>query len=159
MVKNYITPIGYDVLYKQLEDLRKNKRSEIIEVIAESQKNGGDLSENSEYLQATAERDRIENKIQEISNFIENTEIVDILKFPVDGKVRFGSTVTFMDVDTEQVSTYKLVGETESDIKQGSISYKSPIGKALILKKVGDEVDLETPSGEKTLEILKVEHK
>ncbi len=159
MVKNYITPIGYDVLYKQLDDLRKNKRNEIIQAIAEAQKNGGELSENSEYLQAMAERDRIENKIVEIANFLENTEIVDILKFPLDNKVRFGATVTFMDVDTEQVSTYKLVGETEADIKQGSISYKSPIGRSLISRKIGDEVDLDTPSGEKTLEILKIEHK
>lgn len=159
MIKNYITPVGYESLCKQLEDLRKNKRNEIIQAIAEAQKNGGDLAENSEYLQAMAERDKIENKIQEISAFIENCEIFDILTIPVDNKVRFGSTVTFVDIDTEQVSTYKLVGETEADIKQGSISYKSPIGKALILKKIGDEVDLDTPSGEKTLEILKIEHK
>lgn len=159
MIKNYITPVGYESLCKQLEDLRKNKRNEIIQAIAEAQKNGGDLAENSEYLQAMAERDKIENKIQEISTFIENCEIFDILTIPVDNKVRFGSTVTFVDIDTEQVSTYKLVGETEADIKQGSISYKSPIGKALILKKIGDEVDLDTPSGEKTLEILKIEHK
>lgn len=159
MDKNYLTPKGYKKASKLLEEYVKVRRPESIEAISEAQQNGGgELSENSEYLQALKERDQIENKILELSKLVDNCQVIDISNFKEDNKVRFGSTVTLFDIDLEKEFTYTIVGEIESDIREGTISYKSPIGNAMIGLNKEDEFDLVTPSGIRTLEVIEVKH-
>lgn len=159
MDKNYLTPKGYSKANKLLEEYVRVRRPASIEAISEAQKNGGgELSENSEYLQALEERDQIENKISELSKLLEKCQVIDIANFKEDNKVRFGSTVTLLDVDLEKEFTYTIVGEIESNIKEGTISYKSPIGNAMMGLNKEDEFDLVTPSGMRTFEVLEVKH-
>lgn len=158
MDKNYFTPIGYQKASKLLEEYIKVKRTECIEAIANSQQNGGELSENTEYLQALEERDKIENKIAELSRMLDNSQIIDIAQFKEDGKIRFGSTAKLFDLDLEKEFVYKIVGELESNIKDGTISYKSPIAKAMLGLNCDDEFDLVAPNGIRTFEILEVKH-
>ncbi len=159
MDKNYLTPKGHQKVNKLLEEYVKVKRPASIEAISEAQKNGGgELSENTEYLQALEERDQIENKISELSRLIENCQVIDISNFKEDNKVRFGSTVTLLDIDLDKEFTYKIVGEIESNIKEGTISYKSPIGMAMIGLHKEEEFDLVAPSGIRTFEIIEVKH-
>ena len=158
MDKNYFTPTGYQKATKLLEEYVKVKRPESIEAIASSQQNSGELSENTEYLQALEERDKIENKIAGLSRMLENSQVIDINQFKEDGKVRFGSTVKLLDIDLDKEFVYKIVGELESNIKEGSISYKSPIGKAMLGLNHEDEFDLVAPNGIRTFEILEINH-
>ncbi len=159
MDKNYLTPKGHHKANKLLEEYVKVKRPASIEAISEAQKNGGgELSENTEYLQALEERDQIENKISELSRLLENCQVIDIANFKEDNKVRFGSTVTLLDIDLDEEFTYTIVGEIESNIKEGTISYKSPIGMAMMGLNKEDEFDLVAPSGIRTFEVLDVKH-
>lgn len=158
MEKEYLTPNGYQKLLQEVKFLAKEKIPECIEDIANAQANGGDISENTEYLNALEERDKVESRINNLRRIIDNAHIIDILQMKVDDKVRFGSTVTIYDTDLDTEFTYKIVGELESSIKEGTISYKSPMARSLIGKSVEDIIDLVVPSGDRELEIIKVEH-
>jgi transcription elongation factor GreA len=158
MEKNHLTPAGYSKVSKLLQDQIKVKRAECIELISEAQKSGGELSENTEYLLALEERDKVENKITELSRILDNCVTIDINKFPEDGKVRFGSTVRLLDIDIEKEFQYKIIGEIEASLKEGSISYKSPLGKAVLGLNLEDEFDLVAPNGIRTFEILEIKH-
>lgn len=158
MEKHCLTPDGYSNLRSQLNDLVKIKRPECIEAIAEAQTGGGELSENAEYLQAMEERDKIESKISDLSSILENSQVIDVKNIKPNGKVSFGTTVTLYDVDLEDEFKYKIVGEREANIKEGSISYLSPLGRAVMGSVIGDEFDIETPSGSRTFEVLEVEY-
>jgi len=153
MDKEYLTPQGYNKLLKALDFLIKEKRQECIADIANSQ-TSGDIAENTEYLNALEERDKVEYKIKELTSVIDNCKIIDILQFADDNIVHFGSTVTVFDTNLEKEFTYRIVGALEASIKEGTISYKSPIAKELIGKKVGSYVDLVTPSGIRELHIV-----
>jgi transcription elongation factor GreA len=158
MDKEYLTPRGYKKLLATLNVLIKEKIPACIEDIANAQSSGGDLSENNEYLSALEERDKVENKVSELTRITENAHVIDILKVKADGVVRFGSTITIYDTDMDKEFVYKIVGENEASIKEGTVSYKSPLAKELIGKKIDDVADLETPSGFRELEILNVKH-
>jgi transcription elongation factor GreA len=150
-----ITRNGYNNLAKDLENLKKVVRPQVIKAIEEARAHG-DLSENAEYTAAKERQSFIETKIREIEQKLANAEIMDTLQ-STDGKVGFGSTVTLENCDNGEKVTYQIVGPDESDIPSGKISIASPLGKALIGKEPDDEVVFKTPGGTKRYTILKIE--
>jgi transcription elongation factor GreA len=159
MEKYYCTPEGYQQLSVIIEKITKQEIPAIIERISESTKEGGsDLSENSDYLQAKDELDRAEHKARKLTHKTSHASIIDIKTLKPNGKVIFGCTVEIEDVDTAIRSTYKLVGEDESDVKESKISAFSPIGKELIGKRIDDEIEVVTPSGERYFTVISIKH-
>ena len=150
-----ITKTGYEKLKIELQRLQKYERPTVIKAIEEA-RGHGDLSENAEYDAAKDKQGIIEGKIQEISNQIANSEVVDLPK-EVDGRVIFGCMVRVEDLETGEVSSYRLVGPFEADIQAGTLSVSSPIGKALIGKEEGDEVKVQTPKGIRNIEIVEIQ--
>ena len=157
MDKEPITLNGLQKLEKELIFLKEKKRPEIVSAIAEARSHG-DLKENAEYHAAKEQQSHNEGRIQEIEDIIARANIIDVTKLHNDGKVIFGSTVKVQDQETNKQITYRLVGQDEADIKKNLIFFKSPIGKALIGKDKGAMVIVNTPSGERNFEILKVEY-
>jgi len=152
-----ITRAGYNKIQKELDHLIDVERPAVIKAISEA-RDLGDLTENAEYESAKEEQGLIESKITTLSDLLARSEVVDISK--MEGKtVDFGATVTIEDLETEKKKTYTLLSEYESDLEKGIISITSPVGKALVGKEKGDEVEIQTPGGVKDYEILKVEYK
>lgn len=149
-----ITRNGYNQLQKELENLKKVIRPQIIKAIEEARAHG-DLSENAEYTAAKEQQAFIEKKILEIEQKLANSEIIDSINS--NGKVGFGSKVTLENMYNGEIVTYMIVGPEESDIPSGRISITSPLGKALIEKEVGEDVSFQTPGGKKNYIILKIE--
>jgi len=154
MARSPITRDGYNHLHKELENLKKVTRPQVIKAIEEARAHG-DLNENAEYVAAKEQQSFIENKIREIEQKLANSEIIDNLN-PPDGKVGFGSVVTLENLDHGSQVTYQIVGPDESDISSGKISIVSPLGKALIGREVEDEVIVKTPGGAKNYTVLKI---
>ena len=154
--KFLMTHVGYSKLYSELNRLINEERPSVIDALKESRTYGGDLSENSEYLEAKDRQDVVEKKIAELKVKIESSKIVDIKEIADDGVARFGTIVTMIDFDDDKELIYQLVGEEEASIKEGKISYRSPLGAAVINKKLGDSVYFRTPNGERELEIIKI---
>ena len=152
-----MTTQGADALREELTRLKTIERPRISKAIAEAREHG-DLKENAEYHAAREEQGFVEGRIQEIEGKLSASQIINIQDIPHTGKVVFGCTVTIIDVDTDDEKTYKIVGDDEADIKKGKISVNSPIARGLIGKQEGDEVTIDTPGGEHTYEIDKVEH-
>jgi transcription elongation factor GreA len=150
-----ITRNGYEKLMSELQRLQKEDRPSVIRAIEEA-RGHGDISENAEYESAKQKQAIIEGKIQELTAKVGNSQIVD-LPHDVDGKVVFGCVVSVEDLETGEVSSYRLVGPYEADVFEGTISVISPIGKALIGKEEGDEVKVQTPKGIRNIEILEVQ--
>ena len=155
--KEPITVEGLKKLSEELVFLKEKKRPEIVNAISEARSHG-DLKENAEYHAAKEQQSLNEGRIQEVEDTIARANVIDVTKIENDGKVIFGSTVKLQDLDTNKDITYKLVGQDEADIKKNLIFFKSPIGKALIGKDKGEMVIVNTPSGEKSFEILNVEY-
>ena len=129
----------------------------MIKAIAEAREHG-DLSENAEYHAARDRQSFIEGRIAEIEDKISRADVIDVSK--LSGKtVRFGATVTIADEETDEETTYQIVGEHEADIADGRLSVAAPIARALIGKSVGDSVEVVTPRGQKDYEIVKVKFK
>jgi len=149
-----MTAEGHVALQTELKTLKSVERPTIIAAIAEARQHG-DLSENAEYHAAKEKQSFIEGRISEIDDKLARADVIDVSKFS-GTKIRFGATVTIVDVDTEESQTYKIVGEDEASVKLGKISITSPIARALIGKEEGDSVEVRTPGGEKSYEILKV---
>ncbi len=154
MPRSPITRNGYNQLHKELENLKKVVRPQVIKAIEEARAHG-DLSENAEYVAAKERQSFVEKKIQEIEQKLANSEIIDNLNLP-NGKVGFGSVVTLENLNQGGQVTYQIVGPDESDISSGKISIVSPLGKALIGREVEDEVIVKTPGGAKNYAILKI---
>ena len=154
MDKIPITRTGFEKLKKDLAYLKNVAVPENIKDIEEARAHG-DISENAEYEAAKERQSFIQGKIQEINNNLATSVIIDT-KDLTDDKVVFGTTVTIEDLNTEEVTKYKLVGPFESDINENKISVTSPIGKALIGKEVGDEVRVHTPGGIREIEIMDI---
>jgi len=152
MARSPITRDGYNKLHKELENLKKVVRPQVIKAIEEARAHG-DLSENAEYVAAKEHQSFIEKKIQDTEQKLANSEIVDTLNLSND-KVGFGSTVTLENPNNGGKVTYQIVGPDESDIPSGKISIASPLGKALIGKEIDDEVIVQTPGGIKKYIIL-----
>ena len=154
MARSPITRSGYNNLHKELENLKKVIRPQVIKAIEEARAHG-DLSENAEYVAAKEHQSFIEKKIREIEQKLSNSEIIDTIPLP-SGKVGFGSVVTLENLNNAGKATYQIVGPDESDISSGKISIASPLGKALIGKEVEDGVIVQTPGGAKNYTILKI---
>ena len=148
---------GAELLRVELKKLKSKERPRIITAIAEARAHG-DLKENAEYHAAKDQQGFIEARIREIEAKLSNVQEVDVTQIDARGKVIFGSTIDLLEISTNQEITYKIVGEDESDIKSGLISYTSPIARALIGKKGGDEAIVDAPAGEKSYEIIAVRY-
>lgn len=152
-----MTVKGSEKLRQELKKLKTIKRPSIIKTIAVAREHG-DLKENSEYQAAREEQGFCEGRIQHIEFKLSNAQIIDITKINNIGKVIFGVTVTLLNIITQHLYTYQIVGDDESDFKKNLISISSPISRGLIGKKVGDKVIIKTPGGFVKYKILKVEH-
>ena len=157
MNKEPITVSGLEKLKEELIFLKEKKRPEIVAAIAEARSHG-DLKENAEYHAAKEQQALMESRVIAINDLIARANVIDVTKIENDGKVIFGSTVKVLDLQSNKDISYKLVGQDEAEITKNLIFYKSPIGKALIGKNKGDMVIVDTPSGEKNLEIKNVEY-
>lgn len=158
MTKTPLTIEGEASLRTELEQLKKVARPRIVEAIAEARAHG-DLKENAEYHAAREEQGFTEARIRDLESKLSNAQIIDIKAIPPGDKVIFSSTVTIINVDTDETFTYKIVGDDEANIKEQKISYQSPIARALIGKEIGDVVVVKTPSGDVEYEIDEVEYK
>ena len=154
MDKFPITQQGYDKLEQEIKQLKHVERPAIIEAIATARE-FGDLSENAEYHAAREKQSFIEGRILDLEDKFSRAEIIDTSKLSTDS-VKFGATVKVIDDDTEEESTYHIVGEYEADITKKRISTKSPLAKALIGKSIGDIVEVTTPKGGKAFEIVEI---
>jgi transcription elongation factor GreA len=157
MDKEPITVNGLQKLKLELEDLKNVQRPKVVEAIAEARSHG-DLKENAEYHAAKEQQGLIEGRVLAINDLIARANVIDVTKIENNGKVIFGSTTKLKDLETDKEISYKLVGQDEANIKENLIFFKSPIGKALIGKDKSEIVTVNTPSGEKSFEILDVEY-
>ena len=157
MEKEPITISGLEKLKKELEDLKNIQRPKIVSAIAEARSHG-DLKENAEYHAAKEQQSHLEGRVLEINDTIARANVIDVTKIENEGKVIFGSTVFLKNLESSQELNYKIVGKDEADIKHNLIYFKSPVGKGLIGKNLGELVTINTPSGENNYEILKVEY-
>ncbi len=155
MAKIPFTPEGLEKIKKELEHLIKVERRNVIKAIEEARAHG-DLSENAEYEAAKEKQAHIEGRIQELSGVLANAEVIPPLKKAPD-RVQFGVKVKLLNLDTDEIVVYKIVGPYESDPANGCISVHSPIARALIGKEIGEEVQVKTPAGIKNFEILDIE--
>ncbi len=152
-----MTHAGYQRKEEEFKRLKTVDRPAVIQAIAEAREHG-DLSENAEYHAAKEQQGHIEARIQELESKLSRAQVIDISDFDGD-TVKFGATVEIVDEDTDEERTFQIVGEDESDPKGGQISLTSPIARALINKSVGDSVEVNTPGGAKSYEILSVSFK
>ena len=152
MQKNPMTVEGEAALRIELEKLKKEDRPRVIQAFAEAREHG-DLKENAEYHAAREQQGFIEGRIQDIESKLSLCQIVDISQMPEGDRVIFGSTVTIINTETDEELSYKIVGDDEANVKDGKISYQSPIARALISKEIGDVVNIHTPGGEVEYEI------
>jgi transcription elongation factor GreA len=152
-----MTEEGHAALQAELKNLKSVERPIIIAAISEARAHG-DLSENAEYHAAKEKQSFIEGRIAELDDKLARADIIDVSKLG-GSKVRFGATVTMIDVDSEEQSSYKIVGEDEANVRDGKISISSPIARALIGKEEGDEAEVAAPSGARAYEIVKVEYR
>ena len=150
-----MTRNGLEALKRELQQLKSVDRPAIIEAIAEARAQG-DLSENAEYEAAKEKQGFIEGRLADIEAKLSQSEIIDPENLKAEGRCVFGATIELEDLDTEKKSTYQIVGDDESSIKDNKISINSPLAKALIGKEEGDIVEFETPGGIKTFDILRV---
>ncbi|MGI3163439.1 transcription elongation factor GreA [Pseudooceanicola sp. 200-1SW] len=153
MEKVPMTRSGFQQLEAELKQLKSVERPEIIRAIAEAREHG-DLSENAEYHSAREKQSFIEGRIKEIESLLGLAEVIDPKS--LSGSIKFGATVTLVDEDTDEEKTWQIVGEQEANIEKGLLNIKSPIARALIGKDEGDSVEVRTPGGEKSYEVLKI---
>ena len=154
MEKVPITTAGYAALNEEFRQLRDIERPAVITAIAEAREHG-DLSENAEYHAARERQGFIEGRIKELEGLISRADVIDPAK--MSGKtIRFGATVELVDEETDEEKNYQIVGETEADINAGRISIKSPLARALIGKAEGDSVEVTTPGGQRSYEVMSV---
>ena len=157
MDKLPMTAEGLKSLEDELKRLRGEERPAVIKAI-EVAREHGDLSENAEYHAARDRQSFIEGRLAELEDMISRADVID--PKALSGKiVRFGATVKLADEDTDEESTYQIVGSHEADVESGRLSLTSPLARALIGKTVGDSVEVTTPGGSKSYEVLKVTFK
>ena len=152
-----MTVQGVDALREELNELKTVARPRIVADIASAREHG-DLKENAEYHAAREEQGFCEGRIQEIEAKLSTVQIIDVTKMQNNGKVIFGSTVTIVNCDTDEETTYRIVGDDEADIKNNLISFNSPIARGLIGKELDDAVTIKTPNGDVEFEIIEVQY-
>jgi transcription elongation factor GreA len=155
MDKIPMTARGFNEADVELKQLKSVERPAVIKAIAEAREHG-DLSENAEYHAAREQQSHIEGRIKELEGIIGLAQIIDISK--LSGTIKFGATVTIADEDTDEEKTFQIVGESEANIERALLNLNSPIARALIGKEEGDSVEVRTPGGLKSYEIIKVEY-
>lgn len=154
MEKIPVTKQGFEALKRELENLKKNERPENLNAIEEARAHG-DLSENAEYAAAKDRQGFIEGRINELGYKLANIDIIETDKLPKDRAV-FGCKVVLENIETGEDVSYQLVGPDESDIENGRISVTSPLGKAIIGRKPGDELSIQVPGGRRTYELIEI---
>lgn len=157
MEKFPITARGFTAMETELKNLKGVERPNVIKAIAEARAHG-DLSENAEYHAAREKQSFIEGRILELQGRVAGAEVIDVSKLSGD-QVKFGATIVVIDEDSEEKITYQIVGEYEADLKKGMLSNTAPISRALMGKKKGDSVEVTTPKGSKSYEIVEVKFK
>ena len=155
MDKIPMTRAGHQALDAELRDLKSTERPAVIRQIAEAREHG-DLSENAEYHAAREKQSFIEGRIKELEGLLGRAEVIDPKK--LSGPIKFGATVDLVDEDTDEEKTYQIVGEAEADLERGLLNLKSPLARALIGKEPGDSVEVTTPGGQRSYEILAVRY-
>ncbi len=156
MEKIPMTRGGFAALEQELKNLKTVERPSVIKAIAEAREHG-DLSENAEYHSAREKQSFIEGRIKEIEAIISLAEVIDPAS--LSGAIKFGATVTIVDEDTDEEKTYQIVGEPEADIENGMLNIKSPLARGLIGKEEGDSVEVRTPGGQRSYEVLEINYK
>jgi transcription elongation factor GreA len=151
-----MTVAGFAALEAELKRRQQQERPRIIQAIAEARSHG-DLSENAEYHAAKESQSLNEGRIAELEDKISRADVIDVSKLS-GNTIKFGATVTLIDEDTESEKRYQIVGDSEAEVKAGKVSISSPISRALIGKKVGDAVEVNTPGGGKSYEIVKIDY-
>lgn len=141
-----MTRAGIEKLRQELEHLKRERRPQVVQAIAEAREHG-DLKENAEYHAAREQQGLIEAKIKQIEHRLAHAHVIDITKMTNNGKVIFGATIALKDLSTDAVERYQIVGEDEADIKHNKISVTSPLARALVGKYEGEEVEVATPQG------------
>jgi transcription elongation factor GreA len=157
MEKVPMTAGGLAPLEEELRRLKSKDRREVIKAISEAREHG-DLSENAEYHAAKERQGFIEGRIQELEDVISRADVIDVSKLS-GSSVKFGATVTVADEDTDEETTYQIVGPYEADLAKKLLSVQSPIARALIGKSVGDTTEVRAPGGIKSYEVLEVKFK
>ena len=153
MEKIPLTLQGHETLNEELKLLKSRERPQVIKAIAEAREHG-DLSENAEYHAAREKQSFIEGRIKELEGIISLAEVIDPKK--LSGSVKFSATVTIVDEDTEEESTYQIVGEPEADIEKNKLNVRSPLARALIGKETGDSIEVKSPGGTRNYEIISI---
>ena len=146
-----MTRAGHAALDQELKALKSVERPAVIRAIAEAREHG-DLSENAEYHAARERQSFVEGRIKELEAILSRASVID--PAGLSGTIKFGATVTVVDEDTEEERTYQIVGEAEADIERGLLNIRSPLARALIGKDAGDSVEVRTPGGDKSYEVL-----
>ena len=155
MEKVPLTKQGFAKLDAELKNLKSVARPNVIKAIAEAREHG-DLSENAEYHAAREQQSHIEGRIAELEGLLGRAEVIDTSR--MSGPIKFGATVQLVDEDTEEEKTYQIVGEHEADIEAGKLNIRSPLARALIGKDEGDSIEVRTPGGEKSYEVLSIKY-
>ncbi|HRK41626.1 MAG TPA: transcription elongation factor GreA [Gemmobacter sp.] len=155
MEKIPMTRAGNLMLDEELKRLKTVERPAIIQAIAEARELG-DLSENAEYHSAREKQSFIEGRIKELEGVLSLAEVIDTAK--LSGPIKFGATVTLVDEDTDEEKTYQIVGEVEADLERGLLNIRSPLARALIGKDEGDSVEVNTPGGQRSYEVLSIRY-
>ena len=155
MEKIPMTRAGFTALDEELKQLKSVERPTVIRDIAEAREHG-DLSENAEYHAAREKQSFIEGRIKEIEGLLSLAEVIDPAK--LSGAIKFGATVTLVDEDTDEEKTYQIVGEAEADLERSLLNIKSPLARALIGKEEGDSVEVNTPGGNRSYEVLSIRY-
>ena len=157
MSKVPMTIIGAEQLRKELDILKFERRPQIAEAIGEARELG-DLKENAEYHAAREEQGLCEARVRDIEGKLSHAQIIDVTTMPNTGRVIFGTTVTILNIDTDEEMTYRIVGEDEANVKLNLLSVSSPIARGLIGKSLDDEISITTPGDTSDFEIIKVEY-
>lgn len=152
-----MTPAGYATLEAELKHLKEVIRPEVVRQIEEARAHG-DLSENAEYDAAKDRQGMTEARLRHVETQLATAEVIDVTTLDESDLVVFGSTVELLDGETDEELTYRLVGKEEADVKNGDISFDSPIGRAILGKREGEEVKVKAPRGTRKLEILEVRY-
>lgn len=157
MNKVPVTVRGHELMTAELKKLKSEARPNVINAIAEARAHG-DLKENAEYHAAKEQQGFIEGRIKELEGKLSNVQVIDVTTIDAKGKIIFGSTVELLEEESGKETVYKIVGEDEADIKNGLLSYTSPIARALIGRNEGDIVNFQAPGGEKQYEVIEVRY-
>jgi transcription elongation factor GreA len=155
MEKIPMTRAGYDALESELKYLKSEERPSVIRAIADARELG-DLSENAEYHSAREKQSFIEGRIKELESIVSRAEVIDISR--LSGSIKFGARVTILDEDTGEEHHYQIVGEAEASLERGMLNVRSPLARALIGKDEGDTVEVRTPGGDRSYEVISVRY-